>query len=101
MVPKATYSRLARIEARLDALVDGAMDNWGERATAIMSDSELSAFVAHSRAQAETTDPLPVPAELQALMHRMMTDTTLAEARNRAQWLATGREWGRVWRELV
>lgn len=103
LVPKESYKRLADLEARLADLAGEAMQDWAEQAQAIMSQSELAAFDAHAHEQAKTGETLPVPAELQPLLNRMMTDETppLAEVRNRAGWFVAGRDWGQVWRALV
>ena len=99
MVPKASYRRLAALEARLDALAETARGTWLDLAA--LSDGELLALAAYQDKCEEAGGPLPLPAELQPIERRMLTDPALAEVRNRATWLNVGREMGEVWRALV
>jgi hypothetical protein len=99
LVPKASYSRLAALEVRLDALAGEALSTWVDLGN--LSDDDLRALADWRAACEEAGEVLPLPAALDAINRRMMTDPAMAEARTRAQWLTTGRDWGKVWRELV
>lgn len=99
MVPKASYRRLAALEARLDALAETARGTWLDLAA--LSDGELLALAAYQDKCEEAGGPLPLPAELQPIERRMLTDPALAEVRQRASWFVAGRDWGQVWRALV
>ena len=94
MVPKASYRRLAALEARLDALAETARGTWLDLAA--LSDGELLALATWRDKCEEAGGPLPLPAELQTIERRMITDPALAEVRQRAGWFVAGRDWKRA-----
>jgi hypothetical protein len=99
LVPKASYRRLATLEARLADLTETAGESWLDLAA--LSDGELLALATWRDKCEEAGGPLPLPAELQTIERRMITDPALAEVRQRAGWFMAGREMGQVWRALV
>ena len=99
LVPKASYKRLAHLEARLADLAGEATESWLDLAT--LSDDELLAVAAYHDKCDQAGGPLPLPAELEPINRRLLTDPALAEVRQRAGWFVAGRDWGQVWRALV
>ena len=101
LVPKASYRRLADLEAALDDLTNSALTDWMNAGRAILSEDERRALDAYLRSMNESDDPIPIPADVKSMERRIMTDPALAEVRTRASWLNAGREMGQVWRALV
>ena len=99
MVPKESYKRLASLEARLADLAETATESWLDLAT--LSDDELLAVAAYRDKCDQAGGPLPLPAELEPINRRLLTDPALAEVRTRAAWFVAGRDWGDVWRALL